>query len=332
MAKPVNWESRIGRRLRLRDLHIFFGVVQWGSMAKAAKELGMSQPTVSEVIAELEHTLGVPLFERSPKGVQLTHYGRALHARANSAFDELRQGVRDIEFLADPTVGEIRMACPESIAAGFLPDVIAEFARDHPRVALHVEQVVTPTFEFPELRARKFDFVIARVARAEAAPDDELEIETLFEEDIVVVAGAQSRWAGNPNLDLADLIDAPWVYGDKNTWGRDWITEAFRARGLREPANVVTTLSVHLRFHLAARGEHVTYIPRSILRVSQERFGLCILPVRLPRHGLVAIVTLKQRTLSPVVTLFLDRLRAYVRSNALPRRLDVREVSVPPLA
>ena len=138
MAKPVNWESRIGRRLRLRDLHIFFGVVQWGSMAKAARELGMSQPTVSEVIADLEHTLGVPLLERSPKGVQLTHYGRVLHSRANSAFDELRQGVRDIEFLADPNVGEIHMACPESISAGFLPDVIAEFADKARLIAFQV--------------------------------------------------------------------------------------------------------------------------------------------------------------------------------------------------
>src|SRR5262249_7583735 len=173
---------------------------------------------------------------------------------------------------------------------------------------------------------------IARVAPGKAPPDDELEIETLFEEDLVVIAGAQSRWAQNPNLEFADLIDAPWVFGDKNTWGRDWITEAFRTRGLREPANVVTTLSVHLRFHLAALGEHVTCARRSILRVSRERFGLCMLPVRLPRRGRVAIVTLKHRTLSPVVTLFLDRLRAYVRSNALSRRLDVLEVSVPPLA
>jgi DNA-binding transcriptional LysR family regulator len=318
MGKPVNWESRIGRRLRLRDLHIFFSVVQWGSMTKAARELGMSQPTVSEVIADLEQALGVSLLERSPKGVQLTHYGRALHARANSAFDELRQGVRDIEFLADPTVGEIRMACPESISAGFLPDVIAEFARNHPGVELYVEQVVTPTFEFPELRARKFDFVVARLARAQALPDDELEIETLFEEELVVVAGEQSRWARNPNLKLADLSKARWVIGDKNTWGRNWITEAFRARGLREPENFVTSLSIHLRFHLAAMGEHVTAIPRSNFRISQERFGLRELPLRLPYHPWpVAIVTLKHRTLSPVVTLFLDRLRTYVRSTIL---------------
>ena len=319
MAKPVNWENRIGRRLRLRDLHIFFTVVQWGSMAKAARELGMSQPSVSEVIAGLEHALGVPLLERSPKGVQMTPYGRALHSRANSAFDELRQGVRDIEFLADPTVGEIRMACPESIAAAFLPDVLAQFTRDYPGVSLHVEQVATPTFEFPELRARKFDFVIARLAqplRGKPSAEDELAIETLIDEEFIVIAAVHSRWAKNPKLGFADLSDAPWILSDKDTYGRNVVNEAFRARGVREPQNVLTTLSVHLRFQLAAMGNHVTAIPRSIFPLGRERFGLCKLPVHLPtRSWPVGIVTLKHRTLSPVVTLFLDQLRAYARSS-----------------
>src|SRR5712671_474356 len=107
MAKTINWESRIGRRLRLRDLHVFFTVVQRGSMAKAAQELGVTQPAVSRVIADLEHTLSVSLLDRSPQRIEPTIYGLALLKRGNVAFDELRQSVRDIEFLADPTVGEV---------------------------------------------------------------------------------------------------------------------------------------------------------------------------------------------------------------------------------
>ena len=64
-----HWDSRIGRRLKLRDLHIFFAVVQWGSMAKAAKHLAMSQPAVSKVIADLEAVLRVRLLERSSRGI-----------------------------------------------------------------------------------------------------------------------------------------------------------------------------------------------------------------------------------------------------------------------
>lgn len=77
MLRKIHWESQIGRRLKMRDLHVFFTVAQHGSMAKAATLLGVSPPTVSEVIADLEHGLGVRLLDRSPQGVELacTRFG-----------------------------------------------------------------------------------------------------------------------------------------------------------------------------------------------------------------------------------------------------------------
>ena len=90
MPRKLDSDSQIGRRLTLRDLHLFFTVVQQGSMAKAASQLGVSQPSVSEVIADLEHTLGARLFDRRPRGVEPTMYGNALLARTRAVFDELR--------------------------------------------------------------------------------------------------------------------------------------------------------------------------------------------------------------------------------------------------
>src|SRR3954469_1986753 len=117
MIKRINWEKQIGRRLRLRDLHAFFVVAQMGSMGRAAEELGVSQPAVSKVIADLEHVLGVRLLDRNRRGVEPTIYGAALLKRGLVAFDELKQGVRDIEFLADTTSGQVRIQCPDTIAA-----------------------------------------------------------------------------------------------------------------------------------------------------------------------------------------------------------------------
>src|SRR3954463_6924734 len=109
MPKAPNWDSRIGRRVRLRDLHILFAVVQHGSMAKAGGHLGMSQSAVSQAIAALESALEVPLLERTSRGGEPTIYGVALMRRGQIAFDELRSGIRDIEFLKDPEVGEVRI-------------------------------------------------------------------------------------------------------------------------------------------------------------------------------------------------------------------------------
>ena len=85
---PKDWESRIGRRLKLRDLHILSAVVQWGSMAKAAVHLSMTQPAVSDAIANLEDTLRVRLLDRSSRGVEPTIYASALLKRGLVVFDD----------------------------------------------------------------------------------------------------------------------------------------------------------------------------------------------------------------------------------------------------
>src|SRR5258707_1388542 len=144
MARTINWESRIGRRLRLRDLHVFFAVVQTGSMARAATELRVKQPSVSKAIGDLEATLGVRLFDRSPQGVEPTIYGDALVECGMAVFDELKQGIKKIEFLADPTAGELRIGCVPSVADTIIPSVIRRFARQDPRLVVHLEEAALP--------------------------------------------------------------------------------------------------------------------------------------------------------------------------------------------
>ena len=100
----MKWTDRIGRRLKLHDLHILMIVAESGSMGKAAKALGITQPSVSKAISDLEHTIGVRLLDRSTDGTALTAYGQALVKRGISAFDELNQSFRDIDILSDPTV------------------------------------------------------------------------------------------------------------------------------------------------------------------------------------------------------------------------------------
>src|SRR5438034_6216847 len=121
----MQWSDRIGRRLKPRDLHVFLAVAEKGNMAKAAEQLAISRPVVSKTIAELEHTLGVRLLDRTPKGVEPTLYGRALLKRSLAVFDELRQSVSDIEFLANPSAGELRVGFAEVPAAGLVHPAVS---------------------------------------------------------------------------------------------------------------------------------------------------------------------------------------------------------------
>src|SRR6266852_671830 len=148
--------ERIERRLKLHDVRVLMSVVQAGSMHKAAERLAISQPAVSRAIADLEHALGVRLLDRSPTGIEPTQYGRAIIKRGLAVFDELRQGVKDIEFLADPTAGELRIGCPELIAGGPVLAVIDRLTRRHPRMTFDVVTSPTAT-SYRELRERRVE-------------------------------------------------------------------------------------------------------------------------------------------------------------------------------
>jgi DNA-binding transcriptional LysR family regulator len=315
VAPKIYWESQIGRRLKLRDLHVFITIVQRGSMAKAAAQLGVSQSAVSEIVAGLEHAVGVRLLERRPHGVEPTTYGHALLARSLAAFDELKQGIREIEFLADPTAGEVRIGCAESTASDLLPDLIQQFLQQYPRAVPYVRPLVTPTLELSELRDRSLDLVVARLMQAPAGEDDDLNVELLFEDHLVVAAGIQSKWARRRRIDLAELADQPWILTPSDTWNSAILAEAFRMRGLDLPKPCLVTFSVPLRAKLLATGPFITAFPSSIMRLNADHLSVTALPVDLPaRPWPIAIVTLKNRTLSPMTQRFIDQLRAFMKS------------------
>src|SRR5215207_5099196 len=157
----MDWTDRIGRRLKLRNVNILLTVVQSGSMTKAAEVLSVSNPVVSKAISDLEHTLSVRLLERSPQGVEPTIYGRALLKGGIAVFDELKQSVKQIEFLSDPTVGELRIGCTEPLAAGFVPAVIERLSRSYPRLGFRVMTADPATLTERQLPERTIDLAIA---------------------------------------------------------------------------------------------------------------------------------------------------------------------------
>jgi DNA-binding transcriptional LysR family regulator len=320
MPARINWQGQIGRRLRFRDLHVFFTVVDLGSMAKAAAQLGVSPPTVSEVIADLERALGVRLLDRGPQGVEPTAYGRAMLKRGLAAFDELKQGIRDIEFLSDPTVGELRLGCDESLAAATLPLIIQRFSQQYPKVILDINDIDIGTYP-PNLRDHGFDLVLTRIRRpgTDNEPLNDLNVENLFDDELVVAAGIQTRWGRRRKIDLTELVDERWILSAPNTWNYLVLADAFGARGLDMPKLNIKTLSVHLRTNLVATGQFIATFPRSVFHLYAERFALKALPLDLPTPPWpVVLLTLKGRTLTPLVARFIECVRKVTKSIAGP--------------
>jgi DNA-binding transcriptional LysR family regulator len=316
----MEWSDRIGRRLKPRDLHIFLAVAELGNMANAAERLAISRPVVSKTISELEHTLGVPLFDRSAKGVVPTLYGQALLKRSVAIFDELRQSVKEIEFLADPTSGELRLGCSD-FTASTVGVAIDRMSRRYSRISFEVVSAVGIELQH-ELKRRNIELFVAVLE--EGFDKEDFDIEILYDDPLMVLADARHPLARRRSLELAELVHEAWALPPSNTPSGMYIRDVFQASGLGLPATIVSTYSHVLRHYLVSTARFITVLPKSMFNVLAKGLSIKSLPVRLPaRRRPIAIVVSKNRTLSPIAKIFIETVRAVAklppkgRENAL---------------
>ncbi|MGA7483440.1 MAG: LysR family transcriptional regulator [Bradyrhizobium sp.] len=309
----MDWSDRIGRRIKLRDLHVVLAVAEFGSMAKASQKLAISHPVVSKTISDLEHTLGVKLFDRSSQGVEITSYGMALLKCGVNVFDEMRQGLKQIEFLTDPTSGELAVGCPEIMNASIMPAISERLLKQHPRVQLRVIHADVALSQFSPLRERKVELLVGRLM--DPFVEDDLVFEPLIQEPFVAVAGVNSQWARRRRVELADLMEESWVLPPQDSTPGEIISGIFAASGLKSPRPGIATLSIQLTTTLIATGKFVGILPNSVARFSSRRVGLKIVAARIPTtHYAIAILTLKNRTPGPLAKLFIEHARAVAKS------------------
>src|SRR5690348_16575623 len=133
----MKWDDRIGRRLRLKDLHTLQTVAEVGSMAKASERLALSQPAISKAVSDMEHVLGAALLDRSARGVELTECGRLLVERTRVVFDEITQGVSEITQLSDPTRGIVKIGTTEPVT-GVVSEIISRLSGRYRRLSYDV--------------------------------------------------------------------------------------------------------------------------------------------------------------------------------------------------
>ena len=308
----MDQDARKRRRLKLRHLDTLLAVAEHRSMAQAATHLSVSQPAVSKAIAEMEHALGVRLFDRTAQGVEPNLYGRAFLKWAIAVVDDVRQGVKELEFLADPAAGEVSVGASDPILAGLLPAIIERVHRDYPRMCIYVKHVLTSGQQARDLRERNVDLVLGRLA---TPFDDDIEAETLFRENTFVVAGSKNRLTSRRRIRLAELMNEHWLLPPPDTVIGSLVAEAFRVSGLNLPRASVGTTSMQLYSALMADGPYLAILPTSMLHFSARRFSLKVVPVHLPiAPWPVGLVRLKDRIISPVAQVFIECTREVAKT------------------
>lgn len=302
--------ARLDRRFSLHDLHVLMVVVEAGSMGKAAKLLSSSQPAVSRSIGDLEHALGARLLDRTAQGVEPTPFGCALLKRAAAIFDELRQGVRDIRFLSDPTCGSLSIGASIAIAEGLICSVIARLSRRYPRLTFRVHAADTAS-AYRALLARRVDLAVVHVIEPPA--EEAVSVEILAQDPHVVVAGAHNPIARRRRISLAELMNEPWVLPLPDQPYGTVVEEAFRSCGLAMPPVVVGS-TLPLRTSLLMTGRCLSMVPRVVTQFPPKKRLLRTLPIDLPSTARpLALVRLKNRTLSPLADLFSEHVHEVVK-------------------
>jgi DNA-binding transcriptional LysR family regulator len=311
MEGLVDWNSRIGKRIKLRDLHILQTAVEAGSMMKAASDLAITQPAVSYAIAEIEHALGVPLLDRTSQGVTPTIYGRALLERSAVVFNELRQGISEINSLADPAVGELRLGTTPPMSA-IASAVFNRLIPLYPRITYTLSVQATDVL-LRQLRQRDIELVISRLA--DTVRDDDLSIETLFHDELAVICSKHNKWARRRNVSLAELAPEPWVLPPASGFLTQVMRRAFTEQGLEMPQAAVTTSSTYALSVLVGNGPFLAIHPGTMLTTPSRHPQLAAVDVRLSTtRGPIGLITLKSHSLSPTAKLFLRSAASVVKA------------------
>lgn len=312
------WNDRTKRRLKLRDLDILMAVIETGSMGKAANRLNLSQPAVSKAIVELEDALGVQLMDRSRRGVVPTPYGLALGKRSVAIFNDLRQGVHDIDFLADPTKGEIRIGATDPIASALVSPAIDRLSSKYPRLCFHVVAGGDTASLYNGVAERDIELAICRMI---GRLPDELTAEVLFHDSFAIMTSAKNPLTRRRRLTFADLLSERWTLYPFDSIFGSVVAEAFHANGHELPDLTVASLSFHVQNELLSTHRFLTVQPGFMLRVPGRTPALKALPVALPNKKMpIGVITLKNRTLSPLAQLFIDTIRVLAKTLAKSER------------
>jgi DNA-binding transcriptional LysR family regulator len=253
--------------------------------------------------------LGVRLLDRSRRGVEPTHYGRAIIKRGVAVFDEIRQGVKDIEFLTDPTAGELRIGCTDGAAAGPGLAVIDHLASRYPRIVFNIVTGGDSQL-YRRVAERNVELAIAGIA---GPIPDAFAVEKLFDDALVVAAGVQNPWTRRRRVELAELMNEAWALPPADSNPGAILMEAFRTSGLQLPQRTIVAGSRFFRERLMITGRYLSVSAGYSVTPPGHNPLIKALAVNLPgARRPIVLITLRNRTLSPLAELFIKTAREIV--------------------
>lgn len=241
-----------------RDVGYFLGVARLGHVGRAAEALGLSQPAVSKGLARLERELGLPLFERTSRGMRLTAAGEAFVPRAERIQADYDDAMRMAGDLRAGSVGLLRIGASTAAAEAWVTPALAALRRRRPSMRFSLS-VRLSSEVIAALRAGLLDVA---VAPASEPAEDDLARTPLGTDDVVVVAAQRHALFRGPAPTLERLARCGWILPREPLASRRWIVETFERAGVAPPVPVVEVdYGSADAIALAARTDLLTFAP-----------------------------------------------------------------------
>lgn len=290
--------------MKLNHLRDVLAIAERGSLRAAARALVVPPSALSRSVAELERELGVPLFERQARGVQMTEAGQLFVLRANAVQNELRRARDEIEQLRGKTHGCVSVCLSSVPHFALLPQVLRPFYQRYPDVDLEVLDGVYPTIE-SEIKAGKLDCYIG--PPPEHVPADFVS-EKLFDNTRIIIGRKNHPLGGARSL--RDLVSARWVRTSYSYKAEEEIGPLFASHGLPPPRLVMKARSTMTFMVALAYSDMITMLPQQWLEFAPTSALLQKFDIKEPLSAPpIAIVRRAGLPLTPAAEYFCDLIR-----------------------
>ena len=293
--------------LKTRHLVLLVELGRHGSIMHAADAANLTQPAASKLLAELEHALGVQLFERLPRGVAPTWFGDVMIRRAGAALAEMDAAHQEVTELLSGLRGRVAVGAVLTPSAGLIPEAVNLLKARQPRLLVSVV-VDTSNLLVKQLRSGELDIVVGRILDADAAA--ELHFEPVTDEPHSLIVRAGHPLLSCQTLQLSDLVLRGWILPPSGSILRDRLTAMFLSAGLEPPSETVETLALPVIASLLTGSDMIVALPLELVQPYLLTKLLAVLPFELGlRMDLYGLITRRGNQLSPGAAAMLETLR-----------------------
>lgn len=284
-------------RLRMRQVALMLAIDEQGTLRGAAAQLGLSQPAATKMLHELESALGLPLFDRVGRGLQLNAAGE----RVTGHFRHLRGGMealnRELQELREGSAGRLAVGSIMAASPGRLTQALLALKRQWPLLSIEVA-VDTSDRLLAQLQEGVLEVVVGRPA-GQAGPSDAKHLFCAIDDEALsIIAGCDHPLARARSVSFAQLQAYGWVLQPPGSPMRALIDQEFQAHGLPLPRGLIETGSILTTMNLVRNSDLVAVIPQAVARDNAEHGMLRILPYRM-RRNLQAYGSLVRRDRPP---------------------------------